>query len=106
MPEFVHYEVTDRVAVLTIDNPPVNALGAGVWEAIDQGVARANGDAAVDAIALIGAGTAIYTGQRQRRAPPSSRVRPNPLRRGMIRPTTTSIRTVRRGASRPSPSEP
>jgi len=62
MPEFVHYEVTDRVAVLTIDNPPVNALGAGVWEAIDQGVARANGDAAVDAIALIGAGNTFIAG--------------------------------------------
>ena len=57
-------------------------------------------------IALIGAGTAIYTGQRQKGAPPSSRSQPNPLRRGMIRPTTTSIRTVRRGASRSSPSEP
>src|SRR6185436_17583390 len=62
MPEFVHYEVTDRVAGLTIDNPPVNALGAGVWEAIDQGVARANGDAAVDAIALIGAGNTFIAG--------------------------------------------
>jgi 3-hydroxyacyl-CoA dehydrogenase len=62
MPEFVHYEMQDRVAVLTIDNPPVNALGAGVWEAIDQGVARANGDAAVDAIVLIGAGNTFIAG--------------------------------------------
>ena len=62
MSEFVHYEVTDRVAVLTIDNPPVNALGAGVWEAIDQGVARANGDATVDAIVLIGAGNTFIAG--------------------------------------------
>jgi 3-hydroxyacyl-CoA dehydrogenase len=62
MPEFVHYEVADRVAVLTIDNPPVNALGAGVWEAIDQGVARANGDAAADAIVLIGAGNTFIAG--------------------------------------------
>ena len=29
MANFVHYEIKDRVAVLTIDNPPVNALGAG-----------------------------------------------------------------------------
>ena len=62
MPEFVHYEVIDRVAVLTIDNPPVNALGAGVWEAIDQGVARANGDAAADAIVLIGAANTFIAG--------------------------------------------
>ena len=62
MSEFVHYDVSDRVAVLTIDNPPVNALGAGVWEAIDQGVARANGDAAVDAIVLMGAGNTFIAG--------------------------------------------
>src|SRR5688572_2300115 len=62
MSEFVHYDVSDRVAILTIDNPPVNALGAGVWEAIDQGVARANGDAAVDAIVLVGAGNTFIAG--------------------------------------------
>src|SRR6187551_3310500 len=62
MPEFVRYEVEDRVAVLTIDNPPVNALGAGVWEAIDEGIVRANGDAAVDAIVLIGAGNTFIAG--------------------------------------------
>src|SRR5688500_7251663 len=44
MSEFVHYEVADRVAVLTIDNPPVNA------------------DAAVDAIVLIGAGSTFIAG--------------------------------------------
>jgi 3-hydroxyacyl-CoA dehydrogenase len=62
MSEFVHYEVSDRVAVLTIDNPPVNALGAGVWEAIDQNVARANDDSTVDAIVLIGAGNTFIAG--------------------------------------------
>jgi 3-hydroxyacyl-CoA dehydrogenase len=62
MSEFVHYEVQDRVAVLTIDNPPVNALGAGVWEAIDQRVARANDDSTVDAIVLIGAGNTFIAG--------------------------------------------
>jgi 3-hydroxyacyl-CoA dehydrogenase len=62
MSEFVHYEVQDRVAVLTIDNPPVNALGAGVWEAIDQNVARANDDSTVDAIVLIGAGNTFIAG--------------------------------------------
>ncbi len=59
---FVSYEVTSRVAVLTLDNPPVNALGAGVWEAIDEAVARANGDPDVDAIVLIGAGRTFVAG--------------------------------------------
>jgi hypothetical protein len=34
MPTFVRYEITDRVAGLTIDNPPVNALGPGVRDGI------------------------------------------------------------------------
>jgi 3-hydroxyacyl-CoA dehydrogenase len=54
--------VKDRVAVLTIDNPPVNALGAGVWEAIDEAVARAVSDANADAIVLIGAGSTFVAG--------------------------------------------
>ena len=57
MSELVHYEVHDRVAVLTIDHPPVNALAEAVWTAIDHAVARAGGDPAAEAIVLIGAGT-------------------------------------------------
>src|SRR5436190_13086909 len=62
MPDFVHYDVKDRVAVLTIDNPPVNALGQGVWEAIEAAVARANADPTADALVLIGAGTTFVAG--------------------------------------------
>jgi 3-hydroxyacyl-CoA dehydrogenase len=62
MPELVHYEVRDRVAVLTVDNPPVNAMGPGVLEAIEEQVARANDDAAVDAMVLIGAGATFVAG--------------------------------------------
>jgi len=62
MSDFVHYTVTDRVAVLTIDNPPVNALGQGVWEAVDEAVARAGSDSAADAIVLIGAGSTFVAG--------------------------------------------
>ncbi|HKT80167.1 MAG TPA: enoyl-CoA hydratase/isomerase family protein, partial [Vicinamibacterales bacterium] len=60
--QFVHYDVRDQVAVLTIDNPPVNALGQGVWEAIDEAVARANSDPAAAAIVLIGAGNTFVAG--------------------------------------------
>jgi 3-hydroxyacyl-CoA dehydrogenase len=62
MPEFVHYAVKDRVALLTIDNPPVNALGQGVWEAIDEAVTRASGDPDVEAIVLTGAGATFVAG--------------------------------------------
>src|SRR5499427_5285921 len=62
MSDFVKYSIQDRVAVLTIDNPPVNALAQGVWEAVDQAVARAGADPEADAIVLIGAGTTFVAG--------------------------------------------
>jgi 3-hydroxyacyl-CoA dehydrogenase len=58
----VRYEVQQRVAVITIDNPPVNALAPAVWEGIDQAVARAGRDSDVDALALIGEGTTFVAG--------------------------------------------
>jgi 3-hydroxyacyl-CoA dehydrogenase len=58
----IHYEVRDRVAVLTIDNPPVNAMGPGVLEGIEEQVTRANNDPEVDAIVLIGAGSTFIAG--------------------------------------------
>src|SRR5689334_3049681 len=62
MPNPVRYEVIDRVAVLTIDNPPVNALAPAVWTAVDEAVARANADADVDAVVLRGSGTTFVAG--------------------------------------------
>src|SRR5688572_32707680 len=62
MAELVHYQVRDRVAVLTVDNPPVNAMGPGVLEAIEEQVARANNDPDADAIVLIGAGSTFVAG--------------------------------------------
>jgi 3-hydroxyacyl-CoA dehydrogenase len=58
----IHYDVINRVAVLTIDNPPVNALSPDVWNALDQAVARVAGDSAVDAAVLIGAGSTFIAG--------------------------------------------
>jgi len=58
----VNYAVNDRVAVITIDNPPVNALSPAVWEGIDHAVQRASADRDVDAIVLIGAGTTFIAG--------------------------------------------
>ena len=62
MPQLVRYEVRDGVAVITVDNPPVNALSAGVPEAISEAVERAGRDAAADAIVLIGAGATFIAG--------------------------------------------
>src|SRR5262245_45978139 len=62
MTPLARYEVRDRVAVITVDNPPVNALSAGVPDAISEGVQRACADPAVNAIVLIGAGTTFIAG--------------------------------------------
>ena len=50
------------VAVLTVDNPPVNALSAAVRGAILTGVEAAEADPAVRAIVLICAGRTFFAG--------------------------------------------
>ena len=62
MAEAVRYEVRDGVAVITIDNPPVNALGPGVAEAIEAAVARAAADPDAEAAVITGAGTTFIAG--------------------------------------------
>jgi 3-hydroxyacyl-CoA dehydrogenase len=51
----VHYRLEDGVAVLTIDNPPVNALSLVVREGLLQALQRAAQDADVQAVVLTGA---------------------------------------------------
>src|SRR6266508_5528551 len=58
----IRYDINDSVAVITIDNPPVNALSPAVWEGIEEAVARANADASAEAIVLIGAGSTFIAG--------------------------------------------
>ena len=62
MPATVSYEVTDGIAVITIDNPPVNAMSAavrkGCWEALDRLAADDSASAAV----LICAGRTFIAG--------------------------------------------
>src|SRR3954471_19501513 len=62
MADLVRYEVKDGVAVITIDNPPVNALSPAVWDGIDQAVQRAMADPAAEAAVLIGAGSTFIAG--------------------------------------------
>ncbi len=56
------YEVRGQVAVITLDNPPVNGLGYDTRVQIAQGVERAQADAGVVAIVLTGAGRAFSGG--------------------------------------------
>ncbi|MDH5206793.1 MAG: enoyl-CoA hydratase/isomerase family protein, partial [Hylemonella sp.] len=56
------YQVRGDVAVITLNNPPVNGLGLAVRQGIAAGLEQANADAAVKAIVLAGAGKAFSGG--------------------------------------------
>ena len=60
--EVVRFEVEGDIGVITIDNPPVNALGPGVREGIIAAVERGNADPQVKAMVLIGAGRSFIAG--------------------------------------------
>src|SRR6516162_3683673 len=62
MADLLRYDIRDGVAVITIDNPPVNALSPAVWEGLDRLVARAVSDPAAAAIVVIGAGATFIAG--------------------------------------------
>ncbi len=62
MNDFVTYTNDGELAVITINNPPVNALSPGVPEGIAAGVERANADAAIKGIVLIGGGRTFIAG--------------------------------------------
>lgn len=56
------YKVHGDVAVITMNNPPVNGLGHATRVGITQGLEKANADAAVKAIVITGAGKAFSGG--------------------------------------------
>lgn len=58
----VRYEVRDAVAVLTVDFPPVNALGAPVREGLIARLQQALDDANADAIVVTGARDTFIAG--------------------------------------------
>jgi 3-hydroxyacyl-CoA dehydrogenase len=62
MSELVNYTRQGDVAVITINNPPVNALSPGVPDGIAQGVETAGKDPEVKAIVVIGGGRTFIAG--------------------------------------------
>ncbi|OWQ93388.1 3-hydroxyacyl-CoA dehydrogenase [Roseateles aquatilis] len=56
------YEVRGQVAVITLNNPPVNGLGHATRKAVAEGVEQAENDAAIKAIVITGAGRAFSGG--------------------------------------------
>jgi 3-hydroxyacyl-CoA dehydrogenase len=57
-----HTQIHGDVAVITLDNPPVNGLGLSTRQAIVAGLDQAEADAAVKAIVITGAGKAFSGG--------------------------------------------
>lgn len=56
------YEVHGAVAVITLNNPPVNGLGCSTRASIADNLQKANADAAIKSIVITGAGTAFSGG--------------------------------------------
>ena len=56
------YQVQGDVAIITLNNPPVNGLGLSTRLGIADGMAQANADATVKAIVITGAGKAFSGG--------------------------------------------
>ena len=59
---FADYTSQGAVAVITLKNPPVNALSLGLRIAIADGVERAANDASIRAVVIVGSGNAFCGG--------------------------------------------
>ena len=59
---FADYTSRGAVAVITLKNPPVNALGVGLRAAIAACVDRAIGEGAIGAMVIVGSGSAFCGG--------------------------------------------
>ena len=57
-----HYQVQGDIALITLDNPPVNGLGHSTRVGIADGMAKALADSVVQAIIITGAGKAFSGG--------------------------------------------
>jgi len=94
------YEVRGPVAVITLNNPPVNGLGYETRKAVAEGVERAEDDAAVKAIVITGAGKAFSGGADIKEfGSPKAVAEPNLLSlitriEGASKPVVAAIHTV------------
>jgi 3-hydroxyacyl-CoA dehydrogenase len=62
MSDVAHYAVRDGIAVITLDNPPVNGLGNALRAALLEHLRKADADPAVQAAVLIGSAKAFSGG--------------------------------------------
>jgi 3-hydroxyacyl-CoA dehydrogenase len=92
----VRFENADGIGVITVDNPPVNALSPGVPEGIVENVERGNADPAIKAMVLIGDGRSFIAGAdiRQfgtRRPPPVPGKRTHEVLDASAKPVVAAI---------------
>jgi len=57
-----HYDVHGTIAVIRLDNPPVNGLGLALRQGIVNGIRQAESDTAIKAVVLIGSDRAFSGG--------------------------------------------
>ncbi len=62
MTELVDYAKHGAVGVITLDNPPVNALGAAVRKRLAEQLEQAANDAGIAAVVMLGAGRCFSAG--------------------------------------------
>src|SRR5690349_21048416 len=62
MSELVQFAVTGGIGVITVQNPPVNALSPGVPEGIVEAIARVAEEGLVEAAVIIGGGRTFVAG--------------------------------------------
>jgi 3-hydroxyacyl-CoA dehydrogenase len=92
----VRFENVDGIGVITVDNPPVNALSPGVPEGIVENVERGNANPAIQAMVLIGAGRSFIAGADIRqfgtnRPPPVPGRRPHQILDASAKPVVAAI---------------
>ena len=58
----VNYSVNGNIAILEVDNPPVNPLSSGVRAGLAKYIAEANSDDSIEGIVLTGAGRSFIAG--------------------------------------------
>ncbi|MGQ0599728.1 enoyl-CoA hydratase/isomerase family protein, partial [Aquabacterium sp.] len=58
----VQLTVQNHIALVVIDNPPVNALGVAVRRGLQQAIEQAQADANVHAVLIVGKGKAFIAG--------------------------------------------
>jgi len=62
MPDLVYLTKDNDIAIITVNNPPVNALSPGVPEGISEAIEQIDKDPTVRAAVLIGAGKTFVAG--------------------------------------------